>query len=121
MPAPAGWPLSSVPFSCSSSHQSLCFIDGAARNTHFACDFRGRETCSKFGLDSGHVDLGNPSAVNTTALGSDDAFDLALPAQIGFELGKNAEHVKEGLAGRLNLGNKARVTGSGDVSERAIC
>ena len=50
-------------------------------------------------LDGFHVDAGWPTAIGGALLRRGDPLGLALAAQVGLELGKNAEHVEEHLAG----------------------
>ncbi len=47
----------------------------------------------------GRVDRRHPTLVDPGRLGLGDALELALLAQVGFELGEDAEHVEEGFAG----------------------
>ena len=55
-----------------------------------------------FGLQLAHlsrVDRGHPTLVDAGSLGLGNALELALLAQVGFELGEHPQHVEEGLAG----------------------
>ena len=49
-------------------------------------------------LDGFHVDPGWTAAIGAALLRRGDPLDLALAAQVGLEVGKDAEHVEERLA-----------------------
>ena len=50
-------------------------------------------------LDGLHVDPGRAAAIGTALLGCGDPLGLTFLAQVGLELGKDAEHVEECFAG----------------------
>ena len=81
----------------------------------FAGDGRRRQAHGQPMLDGFHVDPGWAAAIGAALLRRGDPLDLALAAQVGLELRKDAEHVEERFAGsgrgvhRLFGGSQMRV------------
>ena len=78
----------------------LCLVDRASRDLHVSRDFGWCLAISQSSLDLGHIDLWLAPTVDAPALRGGDPLGLALTPEIGFELGKDPEHVEKRLAGR---------------------
>ena len=67
-------------------------VNGSARDPQLASDLRRRQAHGQPMPDGFHVDPGGAAAIGATLLRRGDPLGLALTAQGGLELGKDAEH-----------------------------